>query len=81
MPRSSAPTPDATPTPLSDATPTPLSDATPTPLSDAPIPPVEEVQPPPLTLTDEYSGQGGSYTLDPATGIRTLVQRTKPSAP
>lgn len=24
-------------------------------------------------------GKGGSYTLDPATGIRTLVQRTAPA--
>ncbi len=30
-------------------------------------------------LIDEYSGQGGSYTLDPSTGQRTLVQRTQRS--
>ncbi len=30
-------------------------------------------------LTDEYSGQGGSYTFDPSTGQRTLVQRTQRS--
>lgn len=64
----------------SDA-PMPPSNDAPTPLSDAPTPLSEEVQPAPPTLIDEYSGQGGSYTLDPATGIRTLVQRTKPSAP
>lgn len=28
------------------------------------------------TTTDEYAGQGGSYMLDPATGKRTLVERT-----
>jgi hypothetical protein len=64
----------------SDA-PMPPSNDAPTPLSDAPTPLSEEVQPAPPTLIDEYSGQGGSYTLDPATGIRILVQRTKPSAP
>jgi hypothetical protein len=64
----------------SDA-PMPPSNDAPTPLSDAPTPLSEEVEPAPPTLIDEYSGQGGSYTLDPATGIRTLVQRTKPSAP
>lgn len=30
-------------------------------------------------LVDEYSGQGGSYTLDSSTGQRTLVQRTQHS--
>ncbi|MDD3675805.1 hypothetical protein [Thauera propionica] len=25
---------------------------------------------------DAYAGQGGSYVLDPATGKRTLVERT-----
>ncbi len=30
-------------------------------------------------LIDEYSGQGGSYTLDSSTGQRTLVQRTQRS--
>ena len=66
--------PSDVPMPPSNDAPT-LSD------SDAPTPLSEEVQPAPPTLIDEYSGQGGSYTLDPATGIRTLVQRTKPSAP
>lgn len=29
---------------------------------------------------DEYAGHGGSYTLDPKTGKRTLIQRTQPRA-
>jgi hypothetical protein len=34
-------------------------------------------------LQDEYAGMGGSYTLDPATGKRTLRERTgwDPKAP
>ena len=32
-----------------------------------------------LSVVDEFQGQGGSYLLDPATGIRTLVERTKPA--
>jgi hypothetical protein len=32
-------------------------------------------------LTDEYQGQGGSYLLDPKTGIRTLIERTEPATP
>lgn len=27
-------------------------------------------------MMDEHEGQGGSYTLDPKTGKRTLVERT-----
>ena len=27
-------------------------------------------------MIDEYSGQGGSYLLDPETGKRTLIKRT-----
>lgn len=27
-------------------------------------------------MNDEYSGQGGSYLLDPETGKRTLIKRT-----
>ena len=27
-------------------------------------------------MTDEHEGMGGSYTLDPKTGKRTLVERT-----
>lgn len=65
----------------SDAPMPPSNDAPTLSDSDAPTPLSEEVQPAPPTLIDEYSGQGGSYTLDPATGIRILVQRTKPSAP
>ena len=34
----------------------------------------------PLSVVDEFHGQGGSYLLDPATGIRTLVERTKPAS-
>lgn len=26
---------------------------------------------------DEFRGQGGSYVVDPETGVRTLVERTK----
>ena len=33
----------------------------------------------PLSVVDEFHGQGGSYLLDPATGIRTLVERTEPA--
>ena len=32
-------------------------------------------------MKDEYSGQGGSYLLDPETGIRTLIKRTLPAEP
>ena len=32
-------------------------------------------------MKDEYSGQGGSYLLDPETGKRTLIQRTLPADP
>lgn len=35
----------------------------------------------PLTLEEDYSGQGGTYILDSATGIRTLVERTLPHSP
>jgi len=28
-------------------------------------------------LDDEYAGQGGSYALDPETGLRTLIARTE----
>ena len=34
----------------------------------------------PPSVVDEFHGQGGSYLLDPATGIRTLVERTKPAS-
>ena len=30
-------------------------------------------------MIDEYSGQGGSYLLDPETGKRTLIKRTLPA--
>lgn len=26
---------------------------------------------------DRYAGQGGSYVMDPATGVRRLVERTQ----
>ena len=32
-------------------------------------------------MKDEYSGQGGSYLIDPETGKRTLIQRTLPADP
>lgn len=32
-------------------------------------------------MKDEYSGQGGSYLLDPETGKRTLIQRTLSADP
>lgn len=37
-------------------------------------------------VKDQYEGQGGSYTRDPVTGARTLVERTdyvpaEPAAP
>lgn len=28
--------------------------------------------------TDAFTGQGGSYLLDPQTGERTLIERTQP---
>ena len=37
-------------------------------------------QPTSLSVVDEYQGQGGSYLLDPETGIRTLVERTLPAS-
>jgi hypothetical protein len=40
-------------------------------------PPAGLVEATPLSVVDEFKGQGGSYLLDPATGIRTLVERTK----
>ena len=30
---------------------------------------------------DEFSGQGGSYVVDPETGRRVLVERTQEPAP
>ena len=30
-------------------------------------------------LLDEFRGQGGSYVIDPASGQRTLVERTAPA--
>jgi len=33
------------------------------------------------TMVDEYWGQGGSYLLDPKTGKRKLIERTKPAQP
>ena len=33
-----------------------------------------------LSVVDEFHGQGGTYLLDPATGIRTLIERTKPAS-
>lgn len=81
MARATAQPSDAPMPPSNDAPTLSDSDALTLSDSDAPTPLSEEVQPAPPTLIDEYSGQGGSYTLDPATGIRTLVQRTKPSAP
>ncbi len=32
-------------------------------------------------MKDEYSGQGGSYLIDPETGKRTQIKRTLPTAP
>ena len=32
-------------------------------------------------MLDEHSGHGGSYLLDPETGVRTLIQRTLPPQP
>ena len=32
-------------------------------------------------MADEHSGQGGSYLLDPETGVRTLIMRTLPPQP
>lgn len=28
-------------------------------------------------VRDPYAGQGGSYTRDPVTGVRTLIERTQ----
>lgn len=30
-------------------------------------------------INDEFSGQGGTYLFDPATGKRTLLKRTVPA--
>ena len=30
-------------------------------------------------IDDEFSGQGGTYLLDPETGKRTLLERTAPA--
>jgi len=35
----------------------------------------------PSLSPDEFWGQGGSYLLDPKTGIRTLIERTEPAQP
>ena len=43
-------------------------------------PPAGLVEATPLSVVDEFHGQGGTYLLDPATGIRTLVERTKPAS-
>lgn len=32
-------------------------------------------------IDDEFSGQGGTYLLDPATGKRTLMKHTSMAAP
>ena len=32
-------------------------------------------------MLDEHSGHGGSYLLDPETGVRTLIERTLPPQP
>lgn len=34
-----------------------------------------------MAFTDDYAGQGGSYLLDPETGVRTLVERTEEAQP
>jgi hypothetical protein len=31
-------------------------------------------------MQDEYTGQGGSYLLNPKTGKRKLVERTEPAS-
>ena len=43
-------------------------------------PPAGLVEATALSVVDEFHGQGGTYHLDPATGIRTLVERTKPAS-
>jgi hypothetical protein len=30
-------------------------------------------------MLDEHTGQGGTYLLDPETGVRTLIRRTQTS--
>ncbi|NYT38872.1 hypothetical protein ERD78_18855 [Allopusillimonas soli] len=47
--------------------------------SEAP-PVVLDIPPATPPTPDPYWGQGGSYTRDPATGKRTLVQRTEQCA-
>lgn len=46
-----------------------------------PAAPLKPAVPP--NLQDEFAGHGGSYTVDPATGKRTLQERTgwDPKAP
>ncbi len=39
----------------------------------------KNVKKPTETPVDEHEGMGGSYLLDPDTGLRTLVERTQPA--
>ena len=55
-----------------------LTDATPSVSAKSEA---KDVATTPLTLGEDYSGQGGTYILDSATGIRTLVERTLPHSP
>ena len=34
-----------------------------------------------MATMDEYYGMGGTYLLDPKTGIRKLIERTEPAQP
>ncbi len=81
MPRSTAPTPaddSAFPADAESLDSSLLSDSTPSAPAKSEA---KDVATTPLTLEEDYSGQGGTYTLDSATGIRTLVERTLPNPP
>ena len=34
-----------------------------------------------IATMDEYHGIGGTYLLDPETGVRKLIERTEPAQP
>jgi len=81
MPRSTAPTSaDDSALPADDESldSALLTDATPSVSAKSEA---KDVATTPLTLEEDYSGQGGTYILDSATGIRTLVERTLPNPP
>jgi hypothetical protein len=47
------------------------------PASETPVEEKKPVDHMPVITGDEHAGKGGSYVIDPATGARTLRERTK----